>query len=509
MSDLTAATLSKAMGGTLTLARYGQLAGPVSDALRQANCTTVNRAAMFLAQIGHESLGLRYMEEIASGAAYEGRKDLGNTHTGDGKRFKGRGPIQITGRTNYTAVSKWAFQHGYVPTQTYFVDHPAQLAKDQYGFLGAVWYWTVARNMNAYADKRDIEGATRAVNGALNGLTDRRTRWQRCLNLAQAIVPGTPVPPPKTKTEKVTVQPTKGSIHTHFGQWGRWWSWNRKNGQGQHGGDDWHNGPKSTGNPIYAVADGKVIHQGKSRTGSLGWGPAFGNHVLITWSKKQPGENFHRTSIDAHMTKVAVTYGQQVKAGDLIGYLGATGNVTGPHDHHEQHAGQGWGDKRLKPVYPGRTITVQVDQEELDVATQQPAKVRRIEQNVKRTKNSKYQLLRIDDKSNLTFGFGGGRYELDLRLIFSGITANDELMVRVVRVDIDTKTKKQVGKTTTYPVVGLPGGAGNSYRQFRWRRHIPAPKKGISRRLRVEVANFSKKTIRITRVDANSWKASL
>ena len=49
------------------------------------------RICAFLAQVGHESGQLRYAEEIASGAAYEGRKDLGNVHPGDGRKYKGRG----------------------------------------------------------------------------------------------------------------------------------------------------------------------------------------------------------------------------------------------------------------------------------------------------------------------------------------------------------------------------------------------------------------------------------
>ena len=75
--------------------------GPLNDAMDEFTINTPQRQAMFLAQIAHESGELRYVEEIASGAAYEGRADLGNTEPGDGVRYKGRGLIQITGRANY------------------------------------------------------------------------------------------------------------------------------------------------------------------------------------------------------------------------------------------------------------------------------------------------------------------------------------------------------------------------------------------------------------------------
>ncbi|WP_249338057.1 C39 family peptidase [Tsukamurella paurometabola] len=188
-ASLTAESLSEAMGGALPLDRYRALLPALNDALIQCGCTTVDRAAMWLAQVGHESGGLKWMEEIADGSAYEGRADLGNTQPGDGRRFKGHGPIQITGRYNHAKVSEWAFSKGLVPTPTFFVEQPQQLASDKYGFLGVVWYWTVARDMNSYADRNDILGATRAVNGGTNGLDDRTQRWNRCRAMGDRILP--------------------------------------------------------------------------------------------------------------------------------------------------------------------------------------------------------------------------------------------------------------------------------------------------------------------------------
>lgn len=160
-----------------------------NTAMLQAHCTTLDRAAMWCAQIGHESAGLKYYEEIASGQNYENRHDLGNVHPGDGKRYKGRGPIQVTGRHNYTQCSRWAYEHGYVPTVDYFVLAPEQLATVSFGFLGAVWYWTTQRPLNDLSDRRDLHGATRAINGGLHGFADRESRYHRCLAVGDALLP--------------------------------------------------------------------------------------------------------------------------------------------------------------------------------------------------------------------------------------------------------------------------------------------------------------------------------
>lgn len=185
-------TLARAMGNSLSTAQYGQYAPDFARALAQAHCTTINRVAMWCAQVGHESVGLRYMEEIASGAAYEGRRDLGNTQTGDGRRFKGRGPIQLTGRHNYGQFGKWCHSVGLIADPWYFTNNPTQVATSRWGFLAAAWYWTVARpKLNAYADAGDVVSATRAINGGTNGLSDRQRRWDMCRQMGNALLAGT------------------------------------------------------------------------------------------------------------------------------------------------------------------------------------------------------------------------------------------------------------------------------------------------------------------------------
>jgi predicted chitinase len=182
------ATMLKVFPG-LGPARAKELNSGLNKALRLAGCTTVKRAAMFCAQVGEESISLTAPTELGTGAEYQGRVDLGNTQPGDGVRFKGRSFIQVTGRSHYGEFSRWAHGKGLAPNKTYFVDHPAQLATDKYVWLGTVWYWTVARHMNSFADAGDIHGATLAVNGGLNGYDERKRRYHLCLRLGNAILP--------------------------------------------------------------------------------------------------------------------------------------------------------------------------------------------------------------------------------------------------------------------------------------------------------------------------------
>jgi predicted chitinase len=180
--------LGEAMGDSVPAERYGQLSPAFAQSLSECECTTVNRIAMYCAQTGHESLGLKYMEEIADGSAYEGREDLGNTEPGDGTKFKGRGPIMVTGRANYTQCSSWAYIEGLVPGEEFFVDHPEQMASDTYGFTGTTWYWSTQRPMNDAADAGDIYLGTYYVNGGYNGIEDRIARWDYCLGMGERLL---------------------------------------------------------------------------------------------------------------------------------------------------------------------------------------------------------------------------------------------------------------------------------------------------------------------------------
>lgn len=137
----------------------------IDTILPQFAIDTPLRIAHFLAQICHESAGLRTTEEFASGQAYEGRADLGNTSPGDGVLYKGRGLIQLTGRANYKKYGKLM----QLPLET----NPKLAADPVISLYVACTYWQ-EQKINKVADQDDLERVTRKVNGGLNGLKDRR-----------------------------------------------------------------------------------------------------------------------------------------------------------------------------------------------------------------------------------------------------------------------------------------------------------------------------------------------
>lgn len=175
---------------------------PLVTAMEQGEIITIPRQTAFLGQVGVESDSLRAKEEYASGAAYERRKDLGNTRPGDGRKFKGHGLIQVTGRTNHTVFARYYFRD--TPDLDIREEHIEQaleyMKTDQGAAESAVWYWLgmpdenghlMKKNLNLIAD-RDTETAFRLITKLVNGAEDGpNTHLQRRLAIwrrAQAVL---------------------------------------------------------------------------------------------------------------------------------------------------------------------------------------------------------------------------------------------------------------------------------------------------------------------------------
>lgn len=157
-----------------------RIAAGLALAFERYDITTRRRAAAAVAQMAHESDRFRASTEYADGRAYEGRRDLGNVRPGDGPRFRGRGRIMITGRTNYEAVSK-AFGEN-------FVAHPERLAQSPTSELVSCWWWKT-HGCNEVADSGDFEALTRRINGGTNGLSDRIELHRRAKRVSRWLVP--------------------------------------------------------------------------------------------------------------------------------------------------------------------------------------------------------------------------------------------------------------------------------------------------------------------------------
>jgi putative chitinase len=138
--------------------------------IAQGQIDTPLRLCHFMAQLAHESAHFGTTREFASGAAYEGRLDLGNTQPGDGRRYRGRGLIQITGRANYKEATDDIRKID--PSAPDFEADPVRLEEFPWALLAGMTYWQ-RRNINRHADRDDIRAVTRAVNGGLNGLNSR------------------------------------------------------------------------------------------------------------------------------------------------------------------------------------------------------------------------------------------------------------------------------------------------------------------------------------------------
>lgn len=142
---------------SLPMAKAEQYSAPLDIAMAEWSITSAKSQAVFLANLAHESAELTQWVELASGEAYERRRDLGNTVPGDGRRYKGRGPIQLTGRANYRAAGAALG----LPLEAC----PEMLLDPIVGFRAAAWYWH-SRHLSQYADADKRRLVCRRINGS-------------------------------------------------------------------------------------------------------------------------------------------------------------------------------------------------------------------------------------------------------------------------------------------------------------------------------------------------------
>lgn len=159
-------------------AKVAQLLPYLNKAMEEYGINSAARASAFLAQLAHESGEFRWMEEIWGPTTAQRRYEpltelarrLGNTQSGDGKRFKGRGPIQLTGRANYKRFGDLLGVD--------LVSQPERAAQPDVAFRIAALYW-MSRGLNELADRQDFREITRRINGGFNGLADRIKYFDR------------------------------------------------------------------------------------------------------------------------------------------------------------------------------------------------------------------------------------------------------------------------------------------------------------------------------------------
>lgn len=156
----------------------GVFAPVLNTTMNHYQIVGMRRVAAFIAQIGHESGQLKYVKEIwgptKAQAKYEGRADLGNTVAGDGSKYRGRGLIQVTGRTNYEACGE--------ALGLDLINHPELLEKPQHACMSAAWFWA-SRGLNTLADAGKFDTITRRINGGQNGAADRQVLYARALKV--------------------------------------------------------------------------------------------------------------------------------------------------------------------------------------------------------------------------------------------------------------------------------------------------------------------------------------
>jgi putative chitinase len=170
---------------------------------------TPKRIAAFLAQCGHESGGWTVFEEnlnysakglngifkkyfptlesaqpyerkpqMIANKVYANRMGNGPESSGDGWKYRGRGPIQLTGKSNYTQFAKDMFDDW-----QNVIDNPDWVTADRdFALMSAIWFWN-KNGLNKWADSGDIKELTRRINGGYIGLEDRIHHYEEAIHL--------------------------------------------------------------------------------------------------------------------------------------------------------------------------------------------------------------------------------------------------------------------------------------------------------------------------------------
>jgi len=189
-------------------AKAGEWIDAINETFEKFDISTPERQACFLGQCAHESGGFTALSENLNYSAaslcrvwpkrfptisdgqncernpekiankvYASRMGNGDEESGEGYAYRGRGLIQLTGKSNYEACGK--------ALGVDLVENPDLVATPQYAALSAGWFWN-KNKLNAYADKSDIEGLTKKINGGTHGIEDRVARTQAAIDVLMA-----------------------------------------------------------------------------------------------------------------------------------------------------------------------------------------------------------------------------------------------------------------------------------------------------------------------------------
>jgi len=179
----------------------------LNEVLPTYQIDTPERIASFLAQCGHESAGFTVLQEnlnysaeglnkifkkyfptlesaqpyarkpeMIANRVYGGRMGNGDEHSGEGYKFRGRGPIQLTGKDNYAACSDFLFQDDTL------IQNPDMLLDPEYALHSACWFWW-KNDLNTYADSADLVTMTKRINGGTIGLDDRIKHYNEAMEI--------------------------------------------------------------------------------------------------------------------------------------------------------------------------------------------------------------------------------------------------------------------------------------------------------------------------------------